>query len=323
MSREHTNLLKGFAILTVLWGHSGLSYGIHSLQWIAAIGVSLFLICSGYGLEASFEKNELKNYWIKRIVAVLIPYWIVYTIAATVMSSKLSFSSVLQVLLFSNANWYIPFILIVYIIYWLIKLLTIRFKLNRVIFYSLLFFSFSIWFVIISYYFINPSAPSLLARQIFAFPLGVVLYDHRVAGRRLFTSTTFKSKLSFIGVGILGLILTFYANINSNLLPNIFNNILSVFTIIPLAIVTLRISCIVYNLFSNKLFKFMGLISYEVYLIQYFVRSIINQNPLSLYYCFFLTIILSLFLYLLYNPLSKKILNHLISLTNRVNHSVK
>lgn len=55
-SRSQTGILKGVGILTVLWAHSGMNYGIGGIQWIAGIGVALFLIFSGYGLTESYKK---------------------------------------------------------------------------------------------------------------------------------------------------------------------------------------------------------------------------------------------------------------------------
>lgn len=307
-SRSHTNLLKGFAILTVFWGHIGLSYHIYGLQWIAAIGVSLFLICSGYGLEASFKKNGLKNFWLKRFVAVIIPYWIVYALAKLLLSSNFSYHSILDILNFSIANWYIPFILIVYVLYWEIKFLTVKLNLSKKIFNTLLLFIFTIWFIIVSYYFINPDAPTLLARQIFAFPLGVFLYDHRSKAKNIFTSHSIKVEITFIGLGIIGLGMTIATEVIAKQIPNVLNNFLSLFAIIPLALIIIKVSCTVYNLFSNVLFSFMGTISYEIYLLQYFTRTLINLDPISIYFCFFLTLILSSGFYAIYKLISNKIL---------------
>ena len=41
MSRDYTNALKGFAILTVLWAHAGAWSGVEGIQFIAGIGVVL------------------------------------------------------------------------------------------------------------------------------------------------------------------------------------------------------------------------------------------------------------------------------------------
>ena len=59
MDRNYTTAIKGFSILTVVWAHSGARISVGGIQFIAGIGVALFLMCSGYGLEISHEKNGL------------------------------------------------------------------------------------------------------------------------------------------------------------------------------------------------------------------------------------------------------------------------
>lgn len=312
-SRNHTTLLRGIAILTVLWGHIGLAYHFYSIQWIAGIGVSLFLICSGYGLESSFNKNGLTNYWKKRIITVIIPYWFVYLLADVFLNPNSNTKSIFEVLVFIKANWYIPYILIVYIIYWVLKSVTLHFQLSHRAFYILLFTSFTIWFVIVSYWFITPDAKTLLARQMFSFPLGIIFHDYYKKVKMLFTNRSWKNSIFFIGVTVLSLGM----NVLTNKLtvfdsyPNLINNVFSLLTIIPLAIVVIRISCIAYSLFSNALFKFTGIISYEIYLIQYFSRVLVNANPLSLYLDFVVTLVLSTIFYVLYTQIKKMILSRL------------
>lgn len=50
MGRNYTIAIKGFSILTVVWAHSGAMLSVGEIQFIAGIGVVLFLICSGYDL---------------------------------------------------------------------------------------------------------------------------------------------------------------------------------------------------------------------------------------------------------------------------------
>lgn len=87
MDRSFTTAIKGFSILTVVWAHSGARLGVGGIQFIAGVGVALFLICSGYGLEMSYQKNGLKGFWKKRLLGVCLPFWIVELIGLLVTGS--------------------------------------------------------------------------------------------------------------------------------------------------------------------------------------------------------------------------------------------
>lgn len=77
MDRNYTTAIKGLSILTVVWAHSGAMLSVGEIQFIAGIGVALFLMCSGYGLEISYEKNGLIGFWKKRLLGVCFPFWVV------------------------------------------------------------------------------------------------------------------------------------------------------------------------------------------------------------------------------------------------------
>ncbi len=102
MDRSFTTVIKGFSILTVVWAHTGAKLGMGGIQFIAGIGVALFLICSGYGLEVSYHKNGLKHFWKKRFLKVCIPFWVV-ELMATIIKQNFVFSDfVLNIVFFLN-----------------------------------------------------------------------------------------------------------------------------------------------------------------------------------------------------------------------------
>ena len=68
MDISFTTALKGIAMLTVVWAHASANLGIRGIQFIAGFGVATFLLCSGYGLEMSFQKNCLQHFWRKRLL---------------------------------------------------------------------------------------------------------------------------------------------------------------------------------------------------------------------------------------------------------------
>lgn len=75
MNKENTNVLKAIAILFVLFGHTNF------LDSSGAWGVHIFLLLSGYGLERSYQKNGLVDFWKKRFCRVFIPYEAIILIA--------------------------------------------------------------------------------------------------------------------------------------------------------------------------------------------------------------------------------------------------
>lgn len=78
LTLSDTSILKGIAILMVVLGHIGQAIpGLRVFTPLGATGVGVFLLCSGYGIEKSFERNVRNKYWYKRIIKVWFPYAVV------------------------------------------------------------------------------------------------------------------------------------------------------------------------------------------------------------------------------------------------------
>lgn len=76
LSPKHTELLKGVATLLILISHISNYKEFSVLIPLGGIGVSLFLISSGFGLNESFKKKGLKQFFRGRFLKIMIPYWI-------------------------------------------------------------------------------------------------------------------------------------------------------------------------------------------------------------------------------------------------------
>lgn len=177
MGIEFTTSLKGIGILTVIWAHVGKQLGVPAIQFIAGVGVTLFLICSGYGMEKSFQKNGLKDFWKKRILSVYIPFVIVLVISRAIevcFGEPFDFYSFMGGLFLIKANWYIRFIVICYIVFFAVKSISAHIKAQR--FESICWLLYVlIAFIVYSTYVTDESAPFLQARQVLSFPLGVYI----------------------------------------------------------------------------------------------------------------------------------------------------
>lgn len=179
MSRDFTTAIKGFAILMVVWAHMGARLGVGGIQFIAGVGVALFLICSGYGLEMSYQKNELKGFWKKRFLKVYIPFWIVELVGLLITQQFEIKRYLLDAVFVSPATgygWFMQYIVVCYILFFGIKVLKEKAKVNEM---RLFIAVFTLWFVVDSCFFANSDMPFLRARQMFSFPLGMIVAKKR------------------------------------------------------------------------------------------------------------------------------------------------
>ena len=188
MDRNYTIAIKGFSILTVVWAHSGAKLSVGGIQFIAGIGVALFLMCSGYGLESSYEKNGLIGFWRKRLLGVCLPFWVVELVG---MLATGTFSVKTYLLDFcflrpaTGYGWFMGYIVICYLIFYAVKKLVKDSRIQTLV----LFGAFAIWFVLDSVFFANPNMPFLRARQMLSFPAGVLLAVNKDKIERTLTKT--------------------------------------------------------------------------------------------------------------------------------------
>lgn len=196
MDRNYTTAIKGFSILTVVWAHSGAMLSVGGIQFIAGIGVALFLICSGYGLEVSYEKKGLKFFWRKRFLGVCLPFYMVELIGLLITNTFTVKTYLLDLCFLKPATgygWFMGYIVICYLIFYIVKRLVKDKKIQIMI----LFGAFATWFVLESIFFANPDMPFLRARQMMSFPCGVFLALNKDKLER--TLTRAKSILVLMG----------------------------------------------------------------------------------------------------------------------------
>lgn len=181
MGRDYTTVLKGLAILLIIIGHcSGQWVGGRLLTPCGGIGVAIFLIASGYGLNESYKRNGLSEFWSKRISKVWLPYVLI-----VVMLAPLKWISVedfiLQIICIKSMYWFVPYIMACYILYWFSSRFFPKWRL--VIFFIV--GSASIIFM-----------PELQAEQALSFPVGVLLSEYKEHCRNLLNDKNKRLKVS-------------------------------------------------------------------------------------------------------------------------------
>lgn len=115
LDRTATTKMKAMAIIMVVICHVGTTLFGRLFNPFGGIGVSTFLILSGYGLMESFKQHGLDGFWRKRLSRVLVPYLIFLLVyCAYRMVSNGEFP------IFNLRYWFVEYIVIWYVLFYFI-----------------------------------------------------------------------------------------------------------------------------------------------------------------------------------------------------------
>lgn len=270
-NRQSTEQLKGIAIILVVLGHLFVTKLINSqnpaFDYLGAQGVALFLILSGYGLTKSFlQKGIEKSFLLRRWRVVLIPYslvtfvWLGYDYwHGKLYSLKIILLSLVGFDLHVTLDatmWYISFILIWYGIYYIL----FNSKLSNLVKVSLLF-GVAMAYLFRYHFRVNMTAQVYWqwGLHAFMFPVGVLL--------AFLPQQQWSEKIQKVGLGLLSLIALgiYLLNVKNNLLglgPYMLSNLSFAVGIMALMMLGERLGHV------SRLLRFVGSISYEIYLLE-------------------------------------------------------
>ena len=264
----YTTVLKGIAILLVIIQHFTGGWS-RVFTPLGGIGVSIFLILSGYGINESVKRNGLANFWGKRGVRVCIPYFLVITILAFIQFPGMS-EYLKDILYIKTSYWYVGYIIKCYLIYWTLSLV-FKPQTRNLIFLIIGIISISL-------------LDNLQGEQALSFITGVILSDK---GIEIDKSNKIPAKylIIFFWVGILFLMLKQVPTIreyDSRVLVSAIQlptrYLIALFIIFGLAYLQ--------GFYKNAYLNFVGVISYELYLVHFPLRLYINNDLLiAITYC--------------------------------------
>lgn len=283
MSKYTTDSLKGIAIFMILINHIGQSYNISMVNPLGPIGVCLFLILSGYGLNESYKKNGLASFFQKKIIRVLIPYWkviICFSVYLLIINNfKIIdfFKSIILIKLTNPIHWYILFIIIWYVFYYVVSRYVKNQNTEVIIFF----------FISIVFTFLNLNNFKYVW-QIFSFPLGVLI-SNKEDSLKLFLSFK-KSIITAIVMFFITLIavtLKLSPYVNSHQFGAV-DNLMQIIISLSFSLMVIVISNIIK---TPKIFYFsyvLGMLSYEIYLIHPYFLTLLRGKKLIIEVAFFL-----------------------------------
>lgn len=252
MSISHTNICRAVAAIIIILQHVAGGFGVRYFTPLGGIGVAMFLILSGYGLNESYKRKKTEGYWKTKIIRVLIPYLIV---SIVVTSVEFLCGSKVEIPYY----WYLDFILFWYIIFYLIikvpRLYTKRY-----------------WILGIAGIVIFITCSGLRAEQAISFLIGIWISDNYEKARKTFTNNGVLVILMITGIVFLMMkqIPTIRIQGGETLLWKSIQFVMK----LSFAMAFIGLAYRFRMLFNNGFIVFAGKISYELYLVHYRLLSL-------------------------------------------------
>ncbi len=279
-SKEVTNQLKGLAILAVVFSHISffLFYEpkfLYPYNILAGVGVNLFLFLSGFGLTVSQLRTPLSpiNFFKKRLFKLFIPLWIVITAVLLIdffaLARTYPFSEIINAFLgfypradvaanIDSPLWYFTIILFYYLIF------PLTFTRKIPLLSPILILMFSLFLLNLKLP-IDPDVIKLYKLHTLAFPLGMVF-------GLIIQKFQFKlNPILKIFTLLVAILVFLYTGVHSGVGedPKIEQSISLITTLSLITIFSL-------SKFDFKLLSFLGIYSYEIYLLHWPALSRFN-----------------------------------------------
>lgn len=285
-----TQELKGFAILTIVFGHIGYFLDsqdkfLYPLSIASGVGVNIFLFLSSYGLTISTLKKKMSilTFFRKRLFRLFLPMWIIITTLLvldwfilgvtydrkTILQNLLGFFPVADIYTSINSVlWYFTFILFYYVIFSF-------FSISKIL---LLISPFAIFFIstllLKQDLPINKDVLKLYELHIHAFPAGLFaalipsymrLIPHT---HKLLAKTVQFLKLHHIIINITLLTIATYIFIYTAINSGIGKTV-ETEQMISMISTSSIIFFFVIKRFNSRALEFLGIFSYEIYLLHW------------------------------------------------------
>ena len=296
---EKRNEIMGIAALMIVLFHfaqmSNLFTGpIKTILLTLCSGVEIFIIISGMGLYYSFQKKpNIKDFYKKRIYNVYFIFLIIslpYTIFWSIVNSKLNLvllNWLVPNYALGNARdvWYVPFILVMYLLYPLVHKFLFNEKIYK--FRYLMVLSFSVLWYGLYYVLLKSGNEYFLKIEIgfFRFPWFLISC---LIGEIVYNKIKFSKAMLIVPILSILSIVFMHLYINNNFGMRMVDMLAAV---VYLSIIILFF-CLFNLSFINKILCFFGSISLELYLVHLLLFKVLTYYEIYnwLYYIILIAI---------------------------------
>ena len=271
---EQTTALKGICALEIMLGHIGLMTGsifLYGNRKAGVLFVGVFFMLSGYGVAygAKNKENYMTGFIGKKAVRLLMPSYAIYFIYALVLivvEHSGQYGTLFDIGQYvKTLNWYVYEQLALYVLFGLSNKLMTRYRDFCVVFVLILF-------VIVAFIgkLDNPVYGSTLC-----FALGVFLYDYE--GKVMKYRRKHLGFCVFTCISVCLISIGTYTILGDN---SVIGNLVAR-NIAAMSFCLLIVTLLERINIGNKLLIQIGKCSYEIFIIHFFVMSILIRFSIS------------------------------------------
>ena len=257
--------MRGVAILLVVLCHMAGTFFEGRVVYftpLGGIGVAIFLMLSAYGLNESYIKHGLTNWWKKRLMAVWIPYFIIECSLYWPFHdwNFLAFFKDITFLrpLYQN-GWYLNYLAVCYIMFYLIMSNSFTRK-HKIVFWGILSI---VLFLVLS---------EIRAEQSLSFLAGLIFSEKKEKLKKL----NWKTGSILIVFSVVFLAVKQTSIIRSA--PQLIYNFVQLMIKLPCGIGVCGWIISINKKVSLKFLDLVGKLSYELYLVHGYVLSMVPIN---------------------------------------------
>lgn len=297
IEKNSTVIYKSVAIILILISHIGRYIGINLLKPLGSVGVAIFLVVSGYGLNESFNLKGRKGFISKRFVKVFIPYILIVIIYSIIQRANIvdiiKYSLLIE--LPNGMYWFIKYIICIYAIFYGATFIKNNKHRKYILAICILLFT------IINYNIRN------YIWQIFSFMSGVILSENQNKFKKVINNNKYIIIFTFITiVSVFFKKLPFVEKRETGILDTILQILITFNLSAIILIIINRFNQI--RVFNNYLIREIGNVSYEIYLIHVFFFDVMKEKTIISIFKYLIIVLILVFILHIVNTMINKAL---------------
>ena len=297
LTKNNSTVLKGIAAIFIMLGHIGINTAYPILFPFRKAGflwVGLFFFMSGYGLMFSYlnKPGYIKNAFLKRIIAIVVPTYLIYLVFQIVIWVILKtpvgyWTDIINRFVYyfiQDTNWFIPEVLVFYVLFFIL------FRLFNSRVANVVLWIITIGFIIFAFIrrdiFSNPWYGSSLC-----FPLGITYAMNEDKMQKFLQDKAIRNSLILLLV-IFACTAMYFVLGNDSAIGNLLARNTASISFCFVALITISLV----NL-DNAVTRFLGEISFEIFLVHLQLLKILFSIEIGKIWitmlCIILTIVIS------------------------------